>query len=139
MPVAFDQAGIAGGRNGAWALVLESVDLTASGPGSLLLYLNTSHERIRGLLGGDFSEAQSKELKDTIHYDVTRQLVTLALRHDELDEGEEFEEGTLGDLLIGILRRHFPDRDLKTLRGDYETSPGELEAELQAACELFSG
>jgi hypothetical protein len=132
VPVPFERVGLAGGRaRAAWALVIESHDLAASGAGSLRLYVNSSHERVRRILE-DPQAGDVRDLREMVHYDVARQLLLLALRHDDLEDGDAYEDGTLGSLLLGLLQRNFPERDLETLRGDLRLAPGELEAELQA-------
>lgn len=130
VPVAFEESGLAGGRTGAWYLNIEMLDLTASGSGSLRLYLNPSHPAIKEMLDQPETDA-SRQLAEFIHYDVARQLVVQALLSDELDDQIAYESDSLGDMLIALLARLFPDRDLRTLQGDYRTTPGELEAEIQ--------
>jgi hypothetical protein len=131
IPVPFDVAGLAGGRQGTWALTVEASDLSASGAGSVLLYLNSRHPIVQELLElPDLPRAQA--LQQFIHFDVARQLFVQALQHQDLDESQEYEEDSLGTLMLSLISRLFPDRELTTLRGDYRTSPGELEAEIQA-------
>jgi hypothetical protein len=127
MAVDFAETG-RGRKNGVWLLECGR-DLTASVTGALLVYLNTDHPEVQRLLEQPADPA-SRELARFIAYDVIRQLTLRALLHDELDERQHYDEGTLGDLFIGILRTHLPGRTLDQLRAEFEDDPGEIEAEL---------
>jgi hypothetical protein len=131
LPLSFAASGVAGGRTGCWALVLETTDLSASGPGSLRLLLNTDHPAITLLLGAADS-AEARWLHEFLRFDTTRQLLEFALANDQLVTDAAYDEGTLGELLASLLKRLFPYRDLESLRSDWRTAPGELQAELQA-------
>jgi len=138
VPIPFDRSGLAGGREGAaWALVIESHDLAASASGVLRLYLNSSHNRIRQLLQNRDGDGV-RDLREMIHYDIARQLVHFALLHDDLEDGDSYEDGTLGSLLVGLIRRNFPQLELEYLRAELRNAPGELDAELQAQIRLLS-
>jgi hypothetical protein len=137
VPAPFDKSGIAAGRLGAWSLSIESDDLSASSNGSLRLYLNSSHPAVNAMLSTPGSpEAQA--LADFIRYDVARQLMVRALTHKDLDDEVVYESDSLGEMFSTLLDGLFPDRDLATLRGDYNTASGELEAELQGRLGLMS-
>lgn len=136
MPVPFDKTGIAGGRKGAWALEIETADLSASGAGSMRLFLNSSHPAVQQLLEAP-ENPLAQRLQQFIHYDIARQIIVRALQHEDLDESQPYEAGTLGELMLTLIGRLFPDRAIPSLRGDYRTSPGELEAELQARLGLM--
>jgi hypothetical protein len=131
VPVDFGTEYIAGGGNGAWYLDCDTTDLAASAGGAVILYLNTGHRQIREMLDTPSTE-RSKLIMSGIKYDVTRQLVLVALHHEQLTDSSDLEAGTLGAMLRGLLRRYFPSRPLHQLRADYEGDPGEFEAELQA-------
>lgn len=136
LPVSFAQSGIAEGRTGAWALLWATHELSASGAGSVQLALNTDHPAIRALLDDPRSPAQ-RQLGQIIMYDTARQMITFALTRDDLLDGLVFDDGTLGRLLTDLITTVFPHRSLQQLRGDMETSPGELESEMQAAMRLL--
>jgi hypothetical protein len=132
LPIDFTAAGIAGGqKSGAWALMCDSRDLSASGAGSVRMLLNTAHPTIRALLE-DPDSPNVPAVQEFLRYDTARQLLTLALTDEELSDAVSYEEGTLGELLISIVRTIFPARNLEALRGDWRSFPGELEAEIQA-------
>jgi hypothetical protein len=131
LPLSFAASGIAGGRAGLWALILETTDLSAAGVGSLRLLLNTDHPALRSLLS-ERDSADVRWLQEFLRFDTTRQLLEFALANDELATDADYDEGTLGELLASVVKRLFPHRDLEDLRGDWRIAPGELQAELQA-------
>lgn len=136
VPVTFEESGLAGGRLGAWYLSIESNDLAASSNGSLRLYLNLLHPAVKELLSKPSSPA-AQALGKFIHYDVARQLVVQALLHEDLDDENVYDSDSLGEMFLNLVRTLFPDRDMRTLRGDFKTAPGELEAELQGRMGLL--
>ena len=136
VPVSFEEAGLAGGRPGAWYLSIDSTDLAASSNGSLRLYLNSSHPVVKEMLSNPSSPG-AQALENFIHYDVARQLVVQALLHQDLDDGDVYDPDSLGEMFLALLRTLFPDRDMRSLRGEFETFPGELEAELQGRMRLL--
>lgn len=136
VPAPFEESGLAGGRLGAWYLGIESNDLAASSNGSLRLYLNSSHPAVKEMLSNPSSPG-AQELGNFIHYDVARQLVVQALLHEDLDDENIYDPDSLGEMFLVLLKAVFPDRDMRTLRGDFKTTPGELEAELQGRMGLL--
>jgi hypothetical protein len=129
--LSFANTGIAGGRNAAWCLKLESYDLADSASGSLRVYLNTDNERIRAYLRQpDLPLAE--QFTRNLRFGVTRQLLSVALEHEDLDIQALHDAGSLGELLTALLDRTFPNREITELRLDLRRDPGEFEAELQA-------
>jgi hypothetical protein len=132
----FRESGIPGGDGGVWTLQLDTYDLDASASGNVRLLLNSDHPAVADLL--DRPESPSgKMLQEFLHYDLARQLVVAALRHEDLDRAE-YDEGSMGELLSSTVNRFF-DRSLEQLRGDLRTDPGGLEAEVQARIGLLQG
>ncbi|OHV42029.1 MULTISPECIES: hypothetical protein [Pseudofrankia] len=134
--VDFAHAGIADGRGGAWALSIEETDLAASATGAVRLYLNSAHPRIRQILDA-VEPSADVELREIIFYDAARTLLTFAASHDDLDDEAEHDAGTLGDLLVGLVRVCFQDRGVAGMRGLLRESPGEFATELQASLRLL--
>jgi hypothetical protein len=127
----FASKGIPGGSGGLW--YLEARDsLGASVTEALRLFLNSSHPTIRAMLDNPRAEA-SRQLLRTIQYDTSRQLLSLALRSDDFDDRAEYGKGTLGDILVTLVRIYFPSRGIAQLRNDYNWGPSEIDAELLAA------
>lgn len=129
--LSFAKAGIADGRRALWYLNCGN-DLEASDTGSLRLYLNTDHPAVQSMISSPSGD-DSKVLAELIRGDLARQMVLHALNHDDLDLDAGYEQGTLGDMLVNLLRRCFPTRTLHDLRGDRDTDAGEFEARIQAA------
>ncbi len=96
LPLSFSASGIAGGRKGAWALVVENPDLSSLAVGSLRLYLNTDHPAIGSLLDSADSP-ENRWVQEFLRYDTARQLVTAALANDELRTGIEYDSGYAAD------------------------------------------
>lgn len=129
--LSFADTGLAGGRKASWSLQLESSDLADSAAGSLRLFINTDHERIREYLRQP-ELPTAEQFTRNLRFAVQRQLVAIACEHDELDLDADYEAGSLGELLSLLVRRSFPHRDLRSLQADLRRNLGEFEAELQA-------
>ena len=67
-----------------------------------------------------------------VRFGVQRQLVSFACQHEDMDPDNEDEAGSLGELLVTLLKQLFPDFEFRTLQSDSRRNPGEFEAELQA-------
>lgn len=67
-------------------MLWDTADLTASGPGSFQLVLNTTHPRIRNLLDKpeDPENRELMEVVEVIRYDTARQMLQYALDRDDL-------------------------------------------------------
>jgi hypothetical protein len=130
MPVDFGTTG-RGHERGLWLLECDDHDLTASVTGALLLYVNSAHPEPEELLERPHQPAATA-LARFMSYDITRQLVLRALHHRELDDQHSYDQGTLGDLYLKLLRTHLPTATLRQLRRQFEDDPGEIEAEVLA-------
>lgn len=135
IPVPFSQTGIGGGGGGAWALDVRTSDLAASVSSAISLYLNSEHPTIAEMLANPAVDESGLILR-FIEYDVTRQLLHVALTAQDLDDTVTQEPGTLGEALVNVIRRLYPARSLAELQGAMTASPGELEAELQSVLDL---
>ena len=131
LPVPFSSTGLAGGRQGAWFLSVHAEDLSAAAGGALCLYLNNEHPAVVHMLEHP-DDPSARQLSSVVKFDVTRQLVSLALEHPDLDQLPEHVPGSLGEVLHLMLLRLFPERTASVLESSRRTDPGEFEAELQA-------
>lgn len=133
VPVDFAEAGIGGGRRGAWCLAISGIDLTASALGNIWLYLNTAHPRMASALHSP--DVETSQLYFTmIRYDVARQLLQYALRREDFSLDDEYEPDSIGHVLKGLVAPLAQPLDEIKLR--LAQDPGELEAEFQAVLGL---
>jgi hypothetical protein len=128
----FTAAGLPGGENAPWYLEIAESDLEASATSCLRLHLNSSNDDVRELLEHPDSERSWLVLRHLRH-DTTRQMVAAALRNDEFDDRVSYGRGTLGDVLVTVVRVHFHGRSLDQLRTDFTLRTPEVEAEILAS------
>lgn len=65
--------------------------------------------------------------------DFTRQLLREALQNPDLDQNTDYLEGSLGALLISVVKLIGPS--VEAVKSKYLEDPGRVEAELQGAIE----
>lgn len=113
-------------------------DLDADAALAVRLLVNDSHPVMQAELGSPASEGKSLIL-DTMRWDVSRQLITLALKSEDfIERSGSFDEGSLGWSLTNIVARYFPNESPMSLRALLHSSPAEFEARLQSAAGIFS-
>lgn len=125
-------------RSAGWELQIDLSDPEALFHSAVRLTLNTSRTDIVRLLEGDRSE-KIQLLRRTLHWDVTRQLVSAALGHDEV-VGAEFDPGarTVSGVLRNLLSMVWPDVPVATLQRWLIDDPSRIETYLQQHCKLLS-
>lgn len=96
------------------------------------LYLNSANAAIRSMLDTPYV-GSSLQLLRFLRYETARQLLITVLRDEEFDDRADYGRGTLGDVLVTLLRIYLPHRDITQLRNDYNMNPSEVDAELLAA------
>jgi hypothetical protein len=128
----FSSAGLPGGDAGMWYLEISSSDLEASVTQALRLYLNSTNAAIRNMLDNPAADSSLQILR-FLRYETTRQLLVTVLRDEVFDDRADYGRGTLGDVLVTLLRIYLPHRDVTQLRNDYNMNPAEVDAELLAA------
>lgn len=129
LPTDFTQSGFAGGRQGLWSLHIEASDLSASALGVMRLYVNSSHPKVTAMLASEPDE-DGERLRTFMRFDVARQLLSIALRHEELVLDDSYPEASLGAVLVRLVRLFH--RPLDELQVQYRNIPGDIEAEFQA-------
>jgi len=127
----FSSAGLPGGDAGMWYLEVSSSDLEASITQALRLYLNSTNAAIRNMLDNPAADSSHQILR-FLRYETARQLLVTALRDEVFDDRADYGRGTLGDVLVTLLRIYLPHRDVTQLRNDYNMNPAEVDAELLA-------
>jgi hypothetical protein len=128
----FSTVGLPAGDAGLWYLEITDSDLGTSASQALRLYLNKAHTCIRDLLDNP-AAAVSVATVRFLRYDTVRQLLEVALSHEEFDDRAQYGQGTLGDVLAALLRLYLPGRNLSQLRTEYSLSHADIDAELLAA------
>jgi hypothetical protein len=119
-----------------WVLSVDSSDLDALFTSCVRLTLNDSRPIVQQLLAG-LQTAEVQLLQHTLDTDVTRQLVQLALRLDEVVEaGIDPDATTLLGVLRNLLASLWPTTSIASLRLQMEESPERIEAKIQHARRL---
>jgi hypothetical protein len=126
----FAADGIVGDSMGLWYLEISDSDLQANCTSALTLYINSANQSIQDVLIA--GAAGNSQLVKFMMYDVYRQLMMAAIRHEEFDDRLKYDRGSLGDMLVTLLRIFFPGKDIGQLRRDFELDAPEVEAELLA-------
>ena len=127
----FASAGLPGGDAGMWYLEIADSDLGASVTQALRLHLNSTNTAVRAVLDNPTADSNLHILR-FLRYETARQLLMVALRDEEFDDRADYGRGTLGDMLITLLRIYLPGRGIAQLRNDYTLNPAEVDAELLA-------
>ncbi len=122
----------------AWFLDWDRDDLSLPVLGSVRLYLNEAHPLMAGLAAGA-ADAETARIRETLKFDLARELVTGALANREfLDDPGAFEAGTVGATIRRLCTRVlFPYSSLDELAVRAKRSPSRFAAELQAALQLY--
>ncbi|KUI15398.1 hypothetical protein AU191_06685 [Mycolicibacterium acapulense] len=120
-----------------WELRIDIADPEALFMSAARLTLNSGHPAIGKLLRGEKDEG-TDQLRRTLNWDVTRQMVYIALQNDdvavlEMDPHALSIAGVLRNLLATI----WPLESVVTLRQWLETDPSRLERRLQDHCGLI--
>lgn len=129
LPVSFKGQGMKNAESSMWWLKVMSHDLHAPANASLWLWLNTDNEQIRPMLEKPESELGAVWLQ-FLKTDFSRQLLREALASSDLDLSENYEMGTLGEVLSSVVR--LVGSDIDGVRAKHMDDPGLIEAELQA-------
>jgi hypothetical protein len=90
--------------------------------------------------GGTPSSLRQQTIVETVNHDVARVLIFGCLRSAEFLRGAagDFSEGTVGRIVLRLLRLLFPGRSIAELAESAQASPFRLECELQEALALFA-
>lgn len=120
----------------AWELQVDLTNPEAVFMSAVRLTLNTAHPAIVRLLEGA-KDDNTQQLRRTLHWDVTRQLVQYALDCEEAMTAEfDAEATTLAGVLRNVLALVWPATSTSTLRVWSEQDPARLETHIQQHCRL---
>lgn len=130
LPVSFKNHGIKNPGASWWWLRLLSGHLFDSANSALWMWLNTDNDSLRVLIEQPDSEAGKLWMR-FLKVDFVRQLLREALTHPELSDDEEYPEGSLGALFMGVIK--LVGSSVKEVRSRYSEDGGLVEANLQGA------
>ncbi|MCC6190311.1 MAG: hypothetical protein IT318_14865 [Anaerolineales bacterium] len=123
--------------NAGWVLVWDPEDLHQPVLGSVRLYVNSRHERVKQAVTLGLPEDFG--ISEAIRYDLARTLILGALQNDEfVNRPEAFAEDTVGAAIHAMLHVYFDGVPLHDLRSNAE-QPSSFEPKLQAALKVFWG
>lgn len=131
-------ATLPGSREAGWVLRVDQYDMNALFMSAVRLTLNSGLPAIQKMLQGN-SDSSTLLLARMLDLDVTRQLVFLALRSEEVRTHEiDHESLTLAGVLRGLLAQIWPSVGPDTLLRWLYESPDRIEGQLQNVRRLAS-
>ncbi len=120
-----------------WRLEVDTDDLDANAAGAVRLIINHTHPVMKPVLEG-LDSPETTLAMHTLRWDVTRQLINLALDSPEFVERyPSFDEDTLGWTLTNVVRTHFPGESLSSLSAMRDSRRADFESMLQNATGMF--
>lgn len=122
-----------------WYLHIDE-DLEAAALGSLLLLVNERHDVVMQALDTAASPTEAdRRVLSTLRSDVLRVMVEHALTHEDLSDEVDYPPGSLGALLLHVVRNAFPSFSLEAMRRERRTAPALFSSRIQAASNLLVG
>lgn len=120
-----------------WELKVDLADGDALFMSAARLTLNSGHPTVARMLQGQKNDL-TVQMRRTLHWDVTRQLVAMALASDEVISAEFDPDATsVTGVLRNLLASIWPKDSPVTVRRWWETNPSRVELRLQGHCELI--
>jgi hypothetical protein len=128
LPVSFADQGVTNPKSSLWWLRVLSRDLHDPAGAALWMWLNTDNPHLRPLI--DHTDSETGEVwMQVLKMDFIRQLLREALSHPDLDESHDYPEGSLGALLLGVVK--LVGTSVDAVRSKYSDDAGRVEADLQ--------
>jgi len=128
--VDFRQAGLGGTGSGGWQVQVLKEDLDQAAGASVRVFLNTANAAVKMMLEQP-ATAAAHEVAASLRIDFARSLVAAALEAENLDPMADYEDDSLGAVLLTTVRAWFPSEDLGELRSEWRLDPGAVESRLQ--------
>ncbi|MFE6970949.1 hypothetical protein [Isoptericola sp. NPDC057653] len=120
-----------------WHLEI-SGSMDSAAMGSLLLLVNEQHKPVAEAFGNaGRPRAADRLVLSAAYADVARTMIEHALACDEFNDDAEFDDETLGAMLMDVFRGVFGDRTVKDIRLRAKDSPSLVATEVQAAVNIF--
>jgi hypothetical protein len=127
--IPFGAAGLDPGAG--WHLKIDTADPDARFAAAVRLTLNSDQPAIR-LIQEGARDAATQRLLRTLHWDITRQMVQVALATDEVVDLEvDFEGSSVSQVLRNLLGRLWPSHSPETLRQWAANDPSRIEVPIQ--------
>jgi len=122
-----------------WLLHVDTSDLEAAFMSAVRLTLNTGNPRVRSMLGGGDASEQDM-LRGVLRWDVVRQLVLVALQHEDvLRLNHDVESTTLGGVLRHLVASIWPREDPLIVRRRWMDAPEQIEVVVQHHARAVGG
>jgi hypothetical protein len=122
-----------------WYLHVDE-DLEAAALGSILLLVNERHDVVmRAVRAASSPTEADQRVLSILRSDVLRTLVERALTHEDLQEETEYPSGSLGALLLNVVRNAFPAFSVEALRRERQTAPALFSSRIQDTSQLLAG
>jgi hypothetical protein len=120
-----------------WEFRIDLSDPEARFLSTARLTLNSGHPAVSRLLRGQKDEGTDQLLR-TLHWDITRQMVALALQNDEVAVLDVDPDATsVAGVLRNLVATIWPLESVVTLRQWAENEPSRIEVHLQHHCGLL--
>lgn len=121
-----------------WELRVDLSDPDALFMSAVRLTLNSSNDAVGRLLSGA-RDASTDQLLRTLNWDVTRQLIYLALSSEDVTSAEvDADAVTVNAILRNLLATYFPKESVVTLQQWARDNPSRIEVQLQHQLGLVS-
>ena len=123
--------------NAGWILEVDLSDLDALFMASARLTLNSAVPAVKRMIQGSPDE-DVKQLRRVLHWDITRQMVMMALENEDVVHSDFDPEATsVGSVLRNLISTIWPVDSPVTVRNWWRTDPSRVEVRVQSRSGLF--
>jgi hypothetical protein len=123
-------------ENAAWFLDWKPDDFEQAVLGTVRLYINAGHERVKLAVSG--RNESDHAIREVIRFEVARTLILTALADEEfVSNPDRYPDGTVGAAVSRLFRILFPTESLKSLQQSCQQYPNFFECRLQHNLRLF--
>lgn len=119
-----------------WVLDWNPRDLNERFLGNVRLFLNLDNKLIKRAISGTSKE--DKIIREIILFDIGKSMIIGAINSDDFPKSyRDYEEGSVGSSIRGLLYTYFPKESIDDLVARYKSNPSRFECELQDRFKLF--
>ena len=123
-------------ENAGWFLDWDRFDFTRPVLGSVRLYVNSNHQRLKAAVNGIKEIDQA--LREVISFDIARTMIMTALdSEDFINESEKYADETVGAAVRRLVNTLFPSKALHERAQYRKQYPDRFECDLQDSLQLF--